>query len=89
MGGSEIASARRYRRLQAVLDRVADGLVAGNPVPPDLTTALSAPIVNPTVYRWLGNIGILAGSVRQGSFRELWQRPFAHPEGRDTEPVSR
>ena len=89
IGGSEIDSGRRFRRLQAVLDRVADALVAGDPVPPDLTSELYAPVVHPTVYRWFGNIGILAGSVRQGSFRELWQQPFAHPEDRDTERVSR
>lgn len=88
INGSEIDPAGRFRPLQAALDRVADALVAGHPVPADLTLALSAPLVNPTVYRWLGNIGWLAQSVRQGSLRELWQRPFAGPEGRVAERVS-
>ena len=70
------------------LDRVSDALIAGHPVPPDLTDSLSTPIVSPTVYRWLGNIGWLTGSVRQGSLPGLWQRPFAVPEIGVTERVS-
>lgn len=88
IGGAEIDSAHRFRSLQAALDGMADALVAGHPVPPDLTAALSAPLVNPTVYRRLGNIGWLSQSVRQGSLTKLWHRPFTAPEGRDTERVS-
>lgn len=88
INGSEIDSAPRYRRLRAALDRVAEALVAGHHVPPDLTTSLSAPFVNPTVYRWLGNMGWLTGSVRRGSLTGLWQRPFVGPESSVTEYVS-
>ena len=85
INGADIDSTGRFRRLQIALDRVADALDAGRPVPPDLTSALSAPLVNPTAYRTLGTIGWLVDSVRHRSLTKLWQRPFPQPGSRDTE----
>ena len=48
-------------------------------VPADLTAALSAPLVNPTVYRLAGDIGWLAQATRHGALTDLWQRPFPSP----------
>ena len=45
------ASSRLFRAGLMPLDRVSDALIAGHPVPPDLTDSLSTPIVSPTVYR--------------------------------------
>jgi hypothetical protein len=74
--GADIDASRRFRSLQTAFDQVADALDAGEPVPADLTSALSAPLLNPTVYRWMGDVGWLSQSIRHHALSELWERPF-------------
>ena len=77
--GADIDAGRRFQKLQQALDQVAAALDAGEPVPPDVTSALSEPLVNPAVYRWMGDVGWLAQAARHGALTDLWQRPFASP----------
>ncbi len=79
--GADIDASRRFHKLQQAFDQVADALDAGDPVPAELTSALSAPLLNPTVYRWAGDVGWLAQAMRHGALTELWQRPFTSPAG--------
>ena len=88
ISGSDIDSSQRFRSLQVALDRVADALTAGQPVPQDVTEELSGPLLSPTAYRLLGNVGWLRQASSEGTLRDLWQRPFEEGEAGKTEPVS-
>jgi hypothetical protein len=77
VGGADIDTSSRFRKLQQAFDRVANALDVGDPVPADLTAALSAPLMNPAVYRLMGDLGWLSQAIRNGALTELWQRPFA------------
>lgn len=79
VGGADIDSSGRFRELQQAFDRVAEALDAGAPVPAELTAALSAPLMNPAAYRFMGNAGWLAQAIRRGTVTDLWQRPFPTP----------
>lgn len=79
VGGTDIDRHHQLRKLQQAFDRVADALDAGAPVPGDLTAALSVPLVNPAVYRRVGDVGWLVQAIRHGTVTKLWQRPFASP----------
>jgi hypothetical protein len=80
--GADIDASPRFHRLQQAFDQTADALHTGNPVPADVTTTLSSPLINPTLYRRLGDAGWLAQATRHHALTELWQRPFATPEHR-------
>ena len=77
--GADIDASPRFRSLQTAFDQVADALDAGEPVPAGLTSALSAPLLNPTLYRWMGDVGWLSQAIRRHALTELWERPFTSP----------
>lgn len=77
IGGADIDASGRFRRLQQAFDQVADALDAGQPVPAELTAAWSGPLMNPFVYRRMGDAAWLAQAIRHGAAMQLWQRPFA------------
>jgi multimeric flavodoxin WrbA len=77
IGGRDIDSSIRFRRLQTFFDQVANALHAGQPVPAEVTEALAIAPLNPTLYRWIGQAAWLAESVKRGTLSHLWDRPFA------------
>jgi multimeric flavodoxin WrbA len=77
ISGADIDASGRFHKLQRAFDEVADALDAGDPVPADLTVRWSVPLMNPAVYRRMGDVGWLYQAIRNRAVTELWQRPFA------------
>ncbi|MGF1510956.1 MAG: NAD(P)H-dependent oxidoreductase [Myxococcota bacterium] len=58
------------------LDETAQALARGEPIPQSAREAASQPLLQPWLYRVIGNIGWLMAGIKAGTITRLWARPF-------------
>lgn len=76
LGGQNLDEHKRFHGLTKLMDQAAHALQKGESIPHSVTEELNQPIMNPMLYRWMGQMGWIVESIRNHSMTRLWDRPF-------------